>query len=64
MRLTGFVKGDTLRYDGIYESRERREEAIQKLLDDAKSAKSGTEQYFQKMRSYYDGTHLTQSQTG
>ena len=64
MRLTEFKKSKATCYDELYSDTERREVNIPMLLDEARSAKSGTEQYFQKMRSYYDGTHLTQSQTG
>ena len=64
MNLTGFKKKTALDTSTMYSSPSNREMCIQILLDDAKSAKSGAEQYFQKMKSYYDGTHITESQTG
>lgn len=41
-----------------------RERRIAALLDAAKTARSGTEAYWRKMRAYYDGTHDTAKQTG
>ena len=64
MNLISFKETSPILTGAMYSTREEREETIKLLLDDAKCAKSGAEQYFQKMKSYYDGTHLTESQTG
>lgn len=64
MNLITFKKTSPVDPDEMYSTRKAREDTIKLLLDDAKCAKSGAEQYFQKMKSYYDGTHLTESQTG
>ncbi|MBQ0125289.1 MAG: hypothetical protein KBS59_03075, partial [Clostridiales bacterium] len=64
MNLTGFKKKSATGIADLYTTVNSRENTIPLLLEDAKCAKSGTEQYFQKMKSYYDGTHITQSQTG
>ena len=64
MNLITFKKDPRVVPDTMYSTRADREETVKLLLDDAKCAKSGAEQYFQKMRSYYDGTHLTECQTG
>lgn len=64
MNLVSFKKSHHVDTEKMYSTRDGREAVIKRLLDDAKCAKSGTEQYFQKMRSYYDGTHITESQTG
>ena len=63
MNLTGFKKKTRLDIYSMYSSPENREACIAALLDGAKSAKSGADQYFQKMKSYYDGTHITDSQS-
>lgn len=41
-----------------------RERKIASLLASAKTARSGMEAYWRRMRSYYDGTHDTAKQTG
>ena len=41
-----------------------RERRFAKLLEEAKTAKSGISDYWRKMRAYYDGTHETAKQTG
>ena len=41
-----------------------RERRFATLLEEAKTAKSGISEYWQKMRDYYDGTHETAKQTG
>lgn len=64
MNLISFKDSSPLPTGAMYGTRKEREDTIKLLLDDAKSAKSGAEQYFQKMKSYYDGTHITESQTG
>lgn len=64
MNLISFKDSSPISAGAMYSTREEREETIKLLLDDAKCAKSGAEQYFQKMKSYYDGTHLTESRTG
>ncbi|MBO4428830.1 MAG: hypothetical protein J5832_02645 [Clostridia bacterium] len=64
MKLTEFKKKSQTEPAEMYSSPEKREETVGILLEDAKCAKSGTEQYFQKMRSYYDGTHMAESTTG
>lgn len=58
------TSADALPVEELYLTPSSREATVSKLLEDAKAAKSGTEQYFQKMRSYYDGTHVTESYTG
>lgn len=41
-----------------------RERSIAARLSDAKTARSGTDAYWRRMRAYYDGTHDTAKQTG
>ncbi|MBQ8404989.1 MAG: hypothetical protein IJX55_11325, partial [Clostridia bacterium] len=43
---------------------ESREATIARLFRDAASAKVQTEEYWQKMRAYYGGTHETARKTG
>ena len=64
MNLISFKDSSQAQTGAMYGTRKEREDTVKLLLDDAKSAKSGAEQYFQKMKSYYDGTHITESQTG
>ena len=64
MKLTDFKKTSGKYPEKMYSSPENREETVKILLEDAKCAKSGTEQYFQKMKSYYDGTHMAETATG
>ena len=64
MNLISYKNTSPAETGAMYATREEREGTIKLLLDDAKCAKSGAEQYFQKMKSYYDGTHITESQTG
>ncbi len=41
-----------------------RERRVASLLEEARTAKSGIRAYWEKMRSYYDGTHETAKMTG
>ena len=50
MNLVSFKKSHHVDTEKMYSTRDGREAVIKRLLDDAKCAKSGTEQYFQKMR--------------
>ncbi len=48
----------------MFTSAESREENIARLFREAASAKTQTEEYWQKMRAYYSGTHETARKTG
>lgn len=59
-----FWKHDTEKDVSPYHAAAARERHIADLLDAARTARSGTEAYWRRMRSYYDGTHDTAKQTG
>ncbi len=48
----------------MFADAESREASIARLFRDAASAKVQTEEYWQKMRAYYSGTHETARKTG
>lgn len=48
----------------MFSEQEKRERHIAKLFGDAKTRKTEAQAYWQKMRSYYDGTHETARKTG
>ncbi len=47
-----------------FSDNETREQKIARLFRDARVHRSAAEEYWQKMRSYYDGTHETARKTG
>ncbi len=48
----------------MFEDKSLRELRVKKALEEAKVAKSGIASYWEKMKSYYDGTHETAKATG
>ena len=48
----------------MFQNPETREQKVAKLFRDARVHRSAVEDYWQKMRSYYDGTHETARKTG
>lgn len=49
---------------GLYSDTAKREETISFLLSEARKAKSSVEDYWKRMRDYYDGHHDTARQSG
>ena len=48
----------------MFTDAEKRENEIAQLFREAQSARTVTDEYWQKMRSYYSGTHETARKTG
>ncbi len=48
----------------MFDNARKREQKILSLFEDAALCRGGVEKYWQKMRSYYDGTHETARKTG
>ncbi|MBE6654800.1 MAG: hypothetical protein E7608_05015 [Ruminococcaceae bacterium] len=48
----------------MFSNKESREQKIKRLFCDAAARRSAVEEYWQKMRAYYDGTHETARKTG
>lgn len=48
----------------MFSNTESRERKIARLFRDARAHRSNAEEYWQKMRAYYDGTHETARKTG
>lgn len=59
-----FKKNSKKTGEHLFEDSEAREARIAALFREASAARSETEEYWQKMRAYYSGTHETARRTG
>ncbi|MBQ8448052.1 MAG: hypothetical protein IJX27_03860 [Clostridia bacterium] len=59
-----FTKKSKKTSEHLFVCAESREERIAELFRDAASARTAAEEYWQKMRAYYSGTHETARKTG
>jgi hypothetical protein len=59
-----FKKNSKKTSEHLFEDSEAREARIAALFREASAARSETEEYWQKMRAYYSGTHETAIRTG
>lgn len=62
MNLKFWKRGDAV-FGGFWDA-DTRENIIAENVKNARAARSVTDEYWQRMRSYYDGTHETAKQTG